>query len=397
MAANLAPVTTRSSSATLPKGIRNLQYNGAITQVNNKFDNDGMTTGIGSSFNKQLTWNDLLDAENDPIKKGIYSGTLKNKGYNFNENIGQTTGVASVGIGAHVPVVAYGVTPKFTLAAAIPVVNVELHTDVGAVSGAALDRLAKDLVAEGEGDQRDVLEGRFMNAIENKLNDYGYKPLQDERYSALGDIRVVGKWNFFEERKFAMALQPEVTLPTGRTQDVNKLVDVPTGDGQFDVGLALNVDYFLSSRFTLSSNVGYLAQLPDHSEARVPEKADSKLTPDIDSDISRDLGDRVSAGTALKYESRKGYLAHVGYAVQYKNEDKYEGSKYSRERYQWMEVNTRQSMQSLNLGAGFSTVSMFKRKEFAAPLNIALNQTMVVDGKNVNRDAISSLELNLFF
>ena len=54
--------------------------------------------------------------------------------------------------------------------------------------------------------------------------------------------------------------------------NANKALDTPTGDGQRDVGVGVLYDRFLneSKRFRANVYAGYVAQLPDHFERRLP-------------------------------------------------------------------------------------------------------------------------------
>ena len=70
--------------------------------------------------------------------------------------------------------------------------------------------------------------------------------------------------------------QFDVTAPTGKDQDVNKIVDVASGDDQTDLGVGLFVDYFVTPEFTLSGTLGYTSQLADKNPERIPEVSYSK-------------------------------------------------------------------------------------------------------------------------
>lgn len=70
-----------------------------------------------------------------------------------------------------------------------------------------------------------------------------------------------------------LSLWPSVTLPTGRELDINRVADVPTGDGQIDVGVGLHYDYFLTNSITLSSLSQLTWELSDIVERRIPKNS----------------------------------------------------------------------------------------------------------------------------
>ena len=93
----------------------------------------------------------------------------------------------------------------------------------------------------------------------------------------LGDIKLVAKYNFVNNEKMSATGQFDVTAPTGKDQDVNKIVDVASGDDQTDLGIGVFVDYFVTPEFTVSGTVGYTNQLADTNPERIPEVSYSCL------------------------------------------------------------------------------------------------------------------------
>ena len=157
----------------------------------------------------------------------------------------------------------------------------------------------------------------------------------------------------------------DITLPTGRDQDINKIVDVTSGDDQTDLGVGIAADYKVGDYVTLSSSVAHTVQLADTNAERIPEVSYSKASPDIDSETNRDLGNisQVQLAGVLNY---KGVNLGAGYSFQHKEQDTYSGTKFSRERYSWLEQDTKQVMHSLYPTAGFDTFYYFKKKSFSS-------------------------------
>ena len=172
-----------------------------------------------------------------------------------------------------------------------------------------------------------------------------------------------------------MVLQGSVVLPTGEVEDINKALDIPTGDGQTDIGIGVVHDFNATNDLTFTSSLEYTHQTKDNVEARVPEVSDSKVTNDIDSSVKRKLGDIVKGQLSVQYNVFKGITLGSGYTYQFKNKDIYRGSKFSQERYEWMSnlgQAPEQSMQSLLIQADFSTIPLFKEKKFPVPLKLTL-------------------------
>ncbi len=388
---------TYSNTGVLPKNVRSVTVGGIASEVKNTYDNSGAIVGLGNALNKQITWLDLLDGEDDPVKRGEYEGFLLSRGVDLNELTGSTSGLINVAANVTLPIIGMGVTRKLTFAAAIPIVEVETKIDASAISGPALDRIANDLANDGKLDDANELREKYMNAISDKLEENNYKPLANEKKKKIGDIKLVAKYLLTNKKKYSVALQSELTLPTGDTADIDKLVDVPTGDGQTDVALGFVTDLRLVDSLTISTSIKYTAQLSDKQALRVPEKVDTKLTPDVDQTVERDLGDIFEASLGAKYSLTDWFNIVSAVNFSYKERDSFSGAKFDSERYNWMAINTEQNLTSFQAGLEFHTLTLFKKGKFKAPLKTTLNYSDTLRGKNAGSDKLYSLDLSLFF
>lgn len=62
-----------------------------------------------------------------------------------------------------------------------------------------------------------------------------------------------------------------------------------------------------------------------------------------------------------------------------------------------LEANTRQLLHSATLGAGFSTVDLYKAKQFALPLQVNLAYSRPLMGRNVIKNELVAFEFVMFF
>jgi hypothetical protein len=397
IAGNVDIPVTYNNAQVLPKNIRNFTYMGVYVEPGKKFGNNGRTESLGQGFNRSITFRDMIDGEKDAVKKGQLAGYLAGKGYGYDEAIGNTTGLVNASVYAHAPVLALGVTKKFTIAIVVPYKDIQVDVDSSAIASDRLNALADKLEKEGKGDDANKLRSQYMNAINKKLTDNGYQELQGFEKKSLGDIKVIGKYQLTNKKDFAMALIPSLTLPTGETKDINKIVDIEGGDGQLDIGLAWSTDYYLNRDFTLNTTLSYTNQLSDHQALRVAEKSDSTISPDIDPRVKRDLGDLYALSFGGSYSMFEGFKLLGAYTLSYKERDKYEGAMFDSERYKWMSINSEQNMQTVQAGFGYDTISLYRRKKFPIPMGTQLNMTNILSGKNVVKDTMTSLNISLFF
>ncbi|MCC7442171.1 MAG: hypothetical protein IT285_11085, partial [Bdellovibrionales bacterium] len=196
-----------------------------------------------------------------------------------------------------------------------------------------------------------------------------------------------------------------VTAPTGTAPNVDKAVDIPTGDGQWDAGATIVGSYLFPKtpgilpQVELAAFGGYNVQFADSIERRIPESADDRLSEDKEV-VDRDLGDQLSAGGSVTFgNTRRGFSFGLGYTYQFMSEVAYSGSKYSVARYRYLSNfdQPEQEVHSATLMATFATIEWFKEGKFFYPFQAQLAWSRPFAGRNVGTADVVSAELVLFF
>ena len=393
-----APVTLPNAK-TLPQGVRNFNYIGVFTNPESKMDEAGNKTVLADPLFKNITGNTLIGGKADASEAAGIFQKLAAANIDPNQVLAQTTGQINMAVQANVPVFAYGLTKKLTAAIIIPITHVETNVDMGVnhIDPAAIQKLLNEInESSGASVKEEEAIRKLMAPASEKAAEYGYKNPRNEKYTRLGDIKVAGKYKTFENAANAVSITTAVVLPTGEQEDINKLVDVPGGDGQTDLELGVVHDFYATEWLTLTTSAGYIFQLADTTAKRIPEKDDSKLSKEVDYAPERDLGDIMKAELAGSIYLG-GWTMGLGYGIQHKQRDKYSGGFVAANRYRFLEKNTRQRMQTLQASLGFDTISMFKKKKFFAPMGVSLGHTRVLEGKNVVSSPLTSVMFKMFF
>ncbi|MCY4644453.1 MAG: hypothetical protein OXB88_07525 [Bacteriovoracales bacterium] len=398
---NLSAPVSFDSADILPKGVRNLRYNSILGGANDKFGPTGSVVGVGDAMNLEVSYQRLIDGQNTEEERGILQGYLERHDRGMDGIAGKTTGEVNVAVDAQVPILAWGITDKWTMAMVVPVVTIQTHVDTGFVASNDLQKIATQLVGEGKGFKAKEVKQKTDAAISDKNDKYGYdplpRPLTSREQTSLGDIRLINKIQLAKKTDYTLTFVNELTLPTGRTVDIDQAVDVATGDGQFDLSLGAVAAYRLSERSSFWSRLGYTWQVSDRVARRVPQDGDSSLSPDLDGQVIRDLGNSLYASVGGSVDIYKGIVLKGQYAFQYKGADEYEGDKYESYRYDFLGKNTKQRLHSLQLGINYSTVSLFRQKKFPLPLDFNLISAIPLAGENVVKDSSVVAEAAVFF
>lgn len=400
---NLRMPLVFESAAVLPPKIRNIRFMNARIDGINKFDNGGNVVAVGNSLNKTITFADSIKGKDNIYDRASLRGILKDSNIDPDSNIGDTTGMVNIAVNARVPVVAYGLNKKTTVAVAIPYVvsNISVATGYVADQDKNLENMVQNVLQDKRRTQHKSfkVQADTLNAIRKKLADNNYKQLSESEgeQSRLGDIRLVVKHQLDKQDNSATALKLELVAPTGQTLDPDKAVDMASGDGQWDIGVGMVSEYRLNSNVSFAGYAGYLFQLEKTAEKRIPTESDSKITPDSDNNTLVDLGDQINLQASVRLDFWNGFTFLNGYSYQHKGEDRYSGNLYASSRYDYLERDTEQTMHAYISGLGFSTIPLFKQKKFKVPLQANLFYTSVFEGRNILKDDIVTFEMAIFF
>jgi hypothetical protein len=385
------------STGTLPKGVRNVRLSGFTTEITDKYTGAGNVEPLASAFNKPVTWKQLTDAQPAGFERGQFRGGLRSLGINMDQVVGESRGVVNTRVTTTLPVLAYGVTERLTVGLAVPIVYSNVNVDTGWSASSSFQATLDKLSRGGFYNKVLANEAKLQNVVATKIASYGYKPLENETRTDVGDVTVAAKYLTYKNEKVALAVAPRVVIPTGRKADVDKLVDVAPGDGQWDVGVSAVADYFHSGAITFNTSAGYMHQFESNKAKRIPASADESLSADIDPFVREKLGDIASAGLGARYAIRELWTLGAAYNFQYKFRDAYYGGAYAPERYNYLSEGTEQNMHTATVGASFSTIPLFRSKRFAVPMEAGLNYSTVFAGRNVSRIALTSFDLAMFF
>lgn len=385
------------SASVLPKNVRSPRYKNILTRMESKYDNAGVVQPLGAALNKSVTFGNLVDAQSMAKDKALAEGTITANGFSLADNVGTTTGQVNTFVDIKVPYFAYGLTERDTLAFVIPVYDINIEADTGFVASTA-GQTWLNSIDKSNPEKAVEIQGKINRATNQKLIDSGYKPIQSERYQAIGDVKFVWKHQYLKNERNAFTIKYAVTAPTGTHPDADKVVDTATGDGQWDVGVRALWDVYATSFLSLNSYVGYTAQLPDELERRIPEKRGDTVSKDKGY-VYRDLGDQSEVALGLTGgDTSDGLSASTLLSYQYMEPTRFHGVGFSSERYGWLsESNPAQDLAAVTFGGQFSTIGAYREGRFALPMQVNAYVGHPLAGRNVSGSDIYSAELVLFF
>ncbi len=398
-ASNMTAPIMLPSAKVLPKGVRNFTFKGAYTSPDAIFKHDGEKAGLANPMNLWITGADAIIGKDNNLEKAGLLQKLRAIGADERTIIAESIGQINGQVQVSAPIIAWGITSKWTTAIVVPIKRYSLNIDTGVrqTNVKVIKALRAHLVANGMGKEIEEFERKLADPIRWKARDYGYDEIPGtENKTQLGDIQIINKYQVLSNTFHTVTLSGGLTLPTGKQMAVDKLVNIPGGDGQTDISIGANYDLQLGKYITISSALAYTVQFKDTVERRIPEQAKSLIGREKDANISRNLGDIMGAAVASTFRI-KGTTLGVGYNFQYKQKDTYEGSAFSSERYGWLAKDSEQNMHALLAKIGYDTIDLYKAGKFPVPLLFSVTHTRIMAGKNVVRNPLTTLDISMFF
>lgn len=392
----IAPFSLESA-AVMPKGVRNFRVSGFSTHVTDKYEANGAIVPLAHSFNKPVTWNELIDSRRDENVRGFLRGGLKSQGIVLDESIGESHGLVNARVTSTVPVFAYGLTDRITLGVGIPIVYSRTHVATGWSISSKGQAQLDQLKLNGNGALIESYAQDLYNVVDAKIASYGYKPLNGEEHTDIGDLTLALKVLAYKEGRLAFAVSPKVVIPTGREPDVDKVVDLAPGGGIWQTGVTGVVEFEATNKLSFVGSTGYTYQWTAEKAARVPKSDSESISPDVDWNVNKKLGDIMSVTAGTKYRFTELLTGAIGYTLAYKDEDKYSGSRYSSHRYRYLEEDTWQNMQSLLGSVSFSTIPLYRAGKFPVPGDVSFALSSVIEGRNVTKSTLAVFELAAYF
>lgn len=385
---------------TLPKNIRNPRFLMVFTQVESKFGSDGSVEPLGKPLNKTVSWNDIIGSRSTEQEKNLVKSVLNSIGINdYSQSPGKATGEVNTAARVLAPVFAYGITDTWTMAAAVPIYNVDVNADTGFIKSAQGQAFIK--ASEGDPSQSEFAARALNDAINYKLKGWGYEEIKSKEVSAIGDIKLVSKYRFYDDGQNKVLLKNELTTPTGKASNPDAALDVPTGDGQWDLGAGINYDrVFKEISNNLSTAVfgSYTFQAADTLTMRIPTEAGSSLSPDKEL-VNRDLGDVVTLGLGANYTFPEfGLTLGGGYVYQHQATTRFSGNKFERRRYEFLQdLEPEQTLHSMVASLGFSSVDFYRSGKFVYPFQASITYSHPLSGVNASTADAVAAELVMFF
>lgn len=388
------------STETLPAGVNSpaIRY-GIVSGVDSKYTADGSVMSLNEintvNFNSEQIAK--INPEITNLVNILNQFSQQRLGSQINLGTMRVETVPNVKYIA--PIYARGITEKFTMAVAMPVVFYENKLTLNQSSSNV-----PQICAQFSGIENDIpelkeacreLSVNVVDATQNELQKKGYRRIQDRKETVFGDAQMVGLWRMHDNGSRSAMLRTTLTLPTGKKNDPDDLADLGIF-GNTAIEPAVIVNQLIGRRIRLAAKAGVKLIAPDSVEARVPgSDGDILPGPETKEKVSRRTGASAFVGGAVNLSIGDSFGLAGGYEYSRKGEDGYSGKRGAR--YDLLSKDSSSQAHKLRGGISYDTIALYQRTKTFPPLKVDYEIINTIAGSNSDRQLVNEFSLTMFF
>ncbi len=379
----------------LPQGRFRARLITAYTNAQNEYSAAGESTSLGATFTRKLD-SKLLSAINPTTAETIKKLNAVSPGLGDEIAATVSTRVESE-ILSNVVCLEYGFTDRLSAGFILPIVHGEVRVASEASPDSSLEakiNSMSDLDPRKKALQQ-VAQNLSTQNFQNILTQgYGYQDgLRSWSGSGLGDLELGSKYQYYRDPQLQMTIKSGLRLPTGTVDNPDQLFDVGFGDGQMDLGAYHLVDYKITPAFGTTLEAGYVVQLADSSNVRLPISADLPVS-NTKQKIDRDLGDYANLEGELNYKLWKALTLSARYRFYYKFADEYKAPGLSAA---LLEAGTQEMSHGTSLEAEYTNLTAVRAGREKFPYAVGVFFRMPFAGENIKDSRTTGLSLKAYF
>jgi hypothetical protein len=233
------------------------------------------------------------------------------------------------------------------------------------------------------------------------------EPLATRTRTSVGDIEVGARLQLVNTvrrdtlQRYGSGVRAAVgaffRLGTGKANDPDDFVDIPSGDGQNDVEARTYWDFLLGSRFALGAVGRYVWQMPDREVARIAGPHQLFAPYWRRYEVERDLGDIVDVEVTPRIGLGDFFSLMAQYRVRRKAEDRHTGRFNATDELgeaveldaSILDLETEQREDRVSIGLGYSTLASVARRRARIPLEIFMQYGESIRGSGGRTPKVS--------
>ncbi len=212
---------------------------------------------------------------------------------------------------------------------------------------------------------------------------------------ALVIYQVLNAYNYLNKKSMNFYLLGILNLPTGIKPNPDDLISINEFNKTF-FNLKSHHEFSVGSDILVGTALGTTFNLPTKVTKRVPKDSMDILPEESrKEELKAYYGQGYSLDLYSRYDLTDFLILNANLAYNFKNRDKYTGSKFSD--YSLLSNNTDSKSFTIKMGLTFNTSKWFMQHRFSFPFMINYYYSDVLAGVNVIRQSRQEISILLFF
>ena len=384
-------IATADDATVLPKNVFSLRLDSQFYfPIKKQFNNTGDTEDIAEDLNTRL------DSSVFPSLSLVEAGFGLPPG---SASLGDTDVEYKYKIQIFDFYLYYGLTDRLTIGGKFPYWNFKNEVDTG------LDT-TNATVGLNPGVPGGIAPLAFPGTtpateddIQNLLgSEYGYKKVEDWNRHGFSDLELGYRYQYYKSDNWRLAFTNTVSVPTGKTNDPDSLVDYPFGTGAWGLIVYANNDYLGLKKYGLEfdATFRYLYYFPDTEYTRVPTSVDQPIAPPENKErVDRKIGDVFRVDLEGRYEFIEGWTFSLFYRYLQKARNQISGDRGLD--YDALQKETNEKEQQYRVGIAYSTIPLYQKKEFSVPMSVKLYYRKRFAAENLLKSQYIGVDAVIYF
>lgn len=393
---SIIPETYADDAAVLPQGRWRLRLATAYSQFTNQLNDSGISSSLGSTYSKSLDakFLSLINKNSAALFKAVNAAPL-------NANISQAaelkTDVDSMFI-SNTLVAEYGLTDRLSIGVIVPIIHGEIKVKSTSTPDQNFERVTNNMPDPNLKAAMSQMSAATTTQGLNSLltNQFQYSSgLKSWSSTGVGDVEIGAKYNYYNALPLKTTFKLGTRLPTGNEKDENVLVNAGFGDGQWDIGAYHYVDYQPLSNLYFTLETGYIAQLPNSGNYRIPLSADLPIGM-APTSLQRKLGDYWEAGLEGNLTLQKYWTISPKYRFKQKFSDSFSGGPAGVD-LSLLENNTDELLHEGLIQLEYSNLPAVRAGQSRIPYGVTAFYRQPFAGKNVVDARTAGMMIKSYF
>lgn len=373
----------------LPETRWRLQIFTSYSSIENRFENNGAISRLGSRYSTELNRDVLTTLQ--PQHAEVFHSLLGENG-----SLGFLDISTNAELLTNIFTAEYGITKRLSIGVMIPLITARNKVHVHQTDSRAAAQLSEQLPPSAQNALKQIRQQLSVQSLERVLqNDFEYQGgFQDWSATGLGDIELGLKYQFVDRTRWRSAIKGGFRAPTGHTDRANELFDIGFGDGQWDIAAYHYLDYQAHPDLFFTLETGYTLQLPDRISKKIPLSEAIPISNQTEN-IAFNLGDKLETSLQLHFRPISATYMRTKYRYLIKFADSYSTNQSFASEI--LEQHTSQELHQLQAELGYSNLSAIRNKQATIPFEAAAFYHYPLAGKNTYQTQTLGLILKTYF